>query len=127
MTLYATGIRRAELVRLKVSDMDSGRMIIRIRGGKGRKDREVMLSEKLLEALRDHWKRHKPKEWLFPGGQNHDRDHPINSKVIWFACQKAAKRAGLEKKVYPHILRHYAGSRTMPGIVSPTASNHGFI
>jgi integrase/recombinase XerD len=113
MTLYATGIRRAELVRLKVSDIDSDRMIIRIRGGKGRKDREVMLSEKLLETFRDHWKRYKPKEWLFPGGQNHDRDHPINGKVLWFACQEAAKRAGLEKRVYPHILRHYLPFLTM--------------
>jgi integrase/recombinase XerD len=106
MTLYATGARRAEVTRLKVSDIDSQRMIIRIRGGKGRKDREVMLSPKLLEALREHWCRHKPKEWLFPGGQYHKANHPITTKVPWQACQKAAKRAGLEKKVYPHILRH---------------------
>jgi site-specific recombinase XerD len=106
MTLYATGVRRAELVHLKVTDIDSDRMVVRVRGGKGRKDREVMLSTVLLEALREHWRRHKPKEWLFPGGKNHTADHPINSKVVWFACHEAAKRAGLEKKVYPHILRH---------------------
>jgi site-specific recombinase XerD len=106
MSLYATGARRAELTRLKVSDIDSQRMVIRIRGGKGRKDREVMLSHKLLEVLREHWQRHKPKEWLFPGGRKHTGNRPINSKVIWFACHEAAKRAGLEKKVYPHILRH---------------------
>ena len=69
MTLYATGIRRAELAHLRVRDIDSERMVIRIRGGKGRKDREVMLSPKLLDVLRDHWRRHKPKEWLFPGGK----------------------------------------------------------
>jgi integrase/recombinase XerD len=106
MTLYATGARRAEVTCLKVSDIDSQRMIIRIRGGKGRKDREVMLSPKLLEVLREHWRRLKPKEWLFPGGRDHKADHPITTKVPWQACQKAAKRAGLEKKVYPHILRH---------------------
>jgi site-specific recombinase XerD len=106
MTLYATGARRAEVTRLKVSDIDSQRMIIRIRGGKGRKDREVMLSTKLLEALREHWRRYKPQDWLFPGGKHHKANHPITTKVSWQACQKAAKRAGLEKKVHPHILRH---------------------
>ena len=106
MTLYATGVRRAELAHLKVSDVDSERMVIRIRGGKGRKDREVMLSAKLLEALRDHWRRYKPKEWLFPGGRWHNSSRPITTKVAWQACQKAAERAGLEKKVHPHILRH---------------------
>ena len=106
MTLYATGIRRAELTHLKVSDIDSQRMVIRIRGGKGRKDREVMLSPKLLEVLREHWRRYRPNEWLFPGGLTHTASRPINSKVVWFACREAAKRAGLEKKVHPHILRH---------------------
>ncbi len=106
MTLYATGARRAELAHLKVSDIDSQRMVVRIRGGKGRKDREVMLSLRLLETLREHWRRHKPTQWLFPGGRKHTSNRPINSKVIWFACHGAAKRAGLEKKVYPHILRH---------------------
>jgi len=106
MTMYATGVRRAELAHLKVSDIDSERMIIRIRGGKGRKDREVMLSPKLLDELRDHWRRHKPKEWLFPGGRWHNSTRPITTKVAWHACRQAAKRAGLEKKVHPHILRH---------------------
>ncbi len=106
MTLYATGVRRAELAHLKVTDIDSERMIIRIRGGKGRKDREVMLSEKLLEALREHWQRYKPKEWLFPGGKWHKSSKPITSKVAWHACHQAAKRCGLEKKVHPHTMRH---------------------
>jgi integrase/recombinase XerD len=106
MTLYATGVRRAELAHLKVNDIDSERMIIRIRGGKGRKDREVMLSSRLLDELRDHWRRHKPKEWLFPGGKWHTSKKPITTKVAWHACQQAAKRAGLKKKVHPHILRH---------------------
>ena len=113
MTLYATGVRRAELAHMKVGDIDSKRMVIRIRGGKGRKDREVMLSSILLEALREHWKRHRPKEWLFPGGRWHNSTRPITTKVAWHACQQAAKRAGLEKKVHPHILRHCFGTHLL--------------
>jgi site-specific recombinase XerD len=60
----------------------------------------------LLEELREHWRRHKPKEWLFPGGKWHNSSRPITSKVVWHACHEAAKRAGLEKKVHPHIFRH---------------------
>jgi integrase/recombinase XerD len=69
MTLYATGVRRAELARLKISDIDSQRMVIHIQGGKGRQDRDVMLSPKLLDALREYWRglKRKPSEWLFPG------------------------------------------------------------
>jgi len=66
----------------------------------------VKLSPNLLEALRQHWKRYKPKEWLFPGGRWHTSTQPISTKVGWHACQQAAKRAGLDKKVHPHILRH---------------------
>jgi integrase/recombinase XerD len=105
MTLYATGVRRAELVRMRVSDIDASRMVVKIHG-KGLKEREIMLSPVLLEALRDHCRRHKPKEWLFPGKVNHKADHPIHSKVVWFACREAAKRIGLERKVHPHVLRH---------------------
>ncbi len=69
MTLYGTGVRRAELARLQISDIDSRRMVIHIRSGKGRQDRDVMLSPTLLEALRDYWRslKRKPTEWLFPG------------------------------------------------------------
>jgi integrase/recombinase XerD len=65
-----------------------------------------MLSSILLDALREHWKRYRPKEWLFPGGRWHNSTRPITTKVVWQACQQAAKRAGLEKKVHPHLLRH---------------------
>ena len=106
MTLYATGVRRAELAHLRVQDIDSQRMVVRIRAGKGLKDREVMLSPRLLDELRAHWRRHKPREWLFPGGKWHTSSQPITTKVAWQACQEAAKGAGLEKRVYPHILRH---------------------
>jgi site-specific recombinase XerD len=105
MTLYATGVRRSELANMRVRDIDSKRMVVQIHG-KGLKDREVMLSKVLLEALQEHWKRHRPKEWLFPGGKWHTSPTPITSKVAWQACQQAAKRCGLEKKVHPHVLRH---------------------
>ena len=108
MTLYATGVRRAELTHLKVSDIDSKRMVIHVQGGKGRKDRDVMLSSKLLEELREHWHRlrRRPKIWLFPGNHDHCSDYPIDTKTVWHACQQAAQRAGLRKAVHPHTLRH---------------------
>jgi integrase/recombinase XerD len=108
MTLYATGARNAEVTRLKFSDVDSKRMVIHIQGGKGRKDRDVMLSPKLLEELREHWHRlrRKPRVWLFPGHHDHCADHPIDTKTVWHACQQAALRAGIQKGVHPHTLRH---------------------
>ena len=108
MTLYATGVRRAELTHLKISDVDSQRMVIHVQGGKGRKDRDVMLSSKLLKELREHWRRlrRKPSEWLFPGNRQHTHDKPISTKVVWHACRNAAKRAGIKKQVHPHTLRH---------------------
>jgi integrase/recombinase XerD len=109
MTLYATGARRAELARLKISDIDSQRMVIHIRGGKGRKDRDVMLSPKLLAALRVYWRglRRKPTTWLFPGGRWHTSNHPISPNTVWLACYRAACRAGLAyKHIHPHTLRH---------------------
>src|SRR5438046_6459874 len=108
MTLYATGARNAEVTHLKVSDIDSQRMVIHVQGGKGRKDRDVMLSPKLLEALREHWRglQRKPSAWLFPGNRWHTGDTPITTKVVWNACKEAAQRAGLQKDVHPHTLRH---------------------
>jgi integrase/recombinase XerD len=108
MTLYATGVRNAELAHLKVSDIDSQRMVVHVQGGKGRRDRDVLLSRKLLEELRAHWHRlrRKPSVWLFPGNRNHSGDQPIDTKTVWHACQKAAQRAGIQKEVHPHTLRH---------------------
>ena len=76
MTLYATGVRRTKLAHLRVRDIDSKRKVVRIQGGKGLKDREIMLSQVLLKELREHWKRNKPKEWLFPGGRWHTSSKP---------------------------------------------------
>ena len=109
VTLYATGVRRAELANLKVSDIDSQRIVVHIRGGKGRKDRDVMLSPHLLEELRQHYRRlgRKPAEWLFPGGRWHTAaEDPITTKVVWYACREAAQRAGIRKQLHPHTLRH---------------------
>ena len=108
MTLYGTGTRRAELTHLKVTDIDSQRMVVHVQGGKGRKDRDVMLSPKLLQELREHWRRlrRKPNKWLFPGNRQHSGDKPITTKVVWQACREAAKRAGIKKNLHPHTLRH---------------------
>jgi integrase/recombinase XerD len=83
-------------------------MIIHIQGGKGRKDRAVMLSPTLLEALREYWRalRRKPTHWLFPGGRSHTRNRHISPKTAWHACEKAAQRSGIRKKIHPHTLRH---------------------
>jgi len=109
MTLYATGIRRTELARLQIRDVDSQRMVIHIQGGKGRKDRDVMLSPVLLAALRQYWRglKRKPTQWLFPGFRRHSAEFPITTNAIYYACEQAARRAGLQaKKVHPHMLRH---------------------
>jgi site-specific recombinase XerD len=107
MTLYGTGVRRAELCQLKVADVDSKRMVIRVRNGKGGRDRDVLLSDKLLETLREYWRWMKPKTHLFPGTvKNWRADVPITTKVVWTAVNEARKRAGIEKRISPHTLRH---------------------
>jgi site-specific recombinase XerD len=107
MTLYSTGMRRAEMCHLKTTDIDSQRMMVHIRQGKGGHDRDVPLSEKLLETLRVYWRWMKPKTYLFPGTVNNWRaDVPINTKAPWEACRQAAQRAGITKHVSPHTLRH---------------------
>ena len=107
MTLYSTGLRRSEAARLKVDDIDSSRMIIHVLQGKGRKDRDVPLSPRLLETLREYWRWRKPKTYLFPGGgANLGKDVPVTGKGVWHACREAVQRAGIQKKVGPHTLRH---------------------
>ena len=108
MTLYATGVRRAELIRLQLSDINSRRMVVHVRGGKGRKDRDVMLSRQLLVSLRTYLRglHRRPKQWLFPGGAWHTGADPISLSVPWNACHEAAQRAGIDKPVHPHTLRH---------------------
>ena len=102
-TMYAAGPRISEVAKLKVADIDSSRNVIWIRGGKGRKDRQVLLPPRLLELLRAYFRWKKPKEWLFPGGIP---GQPICSNSIFRACQNAVRNAGIVKPVHPHSLRH---------------------
>lgn len=104
MVLYATGIRRTEATLLKVSDIDSQRMVLHIRQGKGACDRDVPLSPKLLQALREYWRWKKPKGYLFPSQRGPEQ--PISDKTVWHICKGAATRAGLQKRIGPHTLRH---------------------
>jgi site-specific recombinase XerD len=107
MTLYGGGLRRSELLHLKVADIDSQRMVLRIERGKGGHDREVPLSPTLLTALREYWRWMRPQTYLFPGTQNGWRaDKPLSARVIWDAVRFAARTAGIDKHVSPHTLRH---------------------
>ena len=102
-TAYAGGLRVSEVVRLRVADIDSARMLLWVRGGKGGKDRCVPLSTVLLEELRDWWRQQRPSDWLFPGQTAAGHVH---SATLQKACQRAARAAGLSKHVTPHTLRH---------------------
>lgn len=102
-TAYATGLRLSELCHLRVSDIDSQRMVVRVEQGKGQKDRYVMLSPRLLQQLRTYWKQYRPRHWLFPGAT---ADQPVAKTSIEEACRNAGRRAGLAKRVTPHSLRH---------------------
>jgi site-specific recombinase XerD len=107
MVLYSTGMRSAELLQLQVADIDSRRMLIHIRHGKGGRDRYVQLSPTLLETLRVYYRWMRPKTWLFPGTVHNWRvDKPITKRVLWNAVVLAAERADLRKRVSPHLLRH---------------------
>ena len=107
MTLYSTGIRRGELVQLQAADIDKELMLVHIREGKGKRDRNVPLSPKLLDALREYWRWMKPVTYLFPGVVDGRRvDAPVSDKIVWHACRLAAQRAGITKRVHPHTLRH---------------------
>jgi integrase/recombinase XerD len=103
MTAYAAGLRVSEATHLKVTDIDSQRMMLRVEQGKGMKDRYVMLSPRLLDVLRTYWKSARPTQWMFPGevpGQ------PITREAVGLACQKAPRDAGITKPITPHALRH---------------------
>jgi integrase/recombinase XerD len=114
MTLYSTAARRAELCRLKVQDIDSQRMMIRIDQGKGGRDRDVPLSPKLLETLRVYWRWMQPQTFLFPGTVKGVRaDVPITPNVVWLACRQAAPAAGIAKQISPHCLRHSCASHLL--------------
>ena len=101
--LYACGLRLSELLHLRPTDIDSARMVVVVRQGKGGKDRLVPLSLRLLAELRAYWREHRPTVWLFPGARP---DHPLCPVTVQRQCQVAAQRAGLTKRCTPHTLRH---------------------
>jgi integrase/recombinase XerD len=102
-TIYAAGLRVSEVVTLKVRDIDSQRMVIRVCQGKGAKDRYVVLSPRLLTLLRTYWKAHRPTEWLFPG---RIPGNPLTTRQVMRICHEVRQQAGLTKAVSPHTLRH---------------------
>ena len=103
MTAYSAGLRLSEVTGLRVDDIDSKRMVIRVRQAKGRRDRYVMLSPRLLTLLREYWKLVRPTDWLFPGDI---QGNPITGKAVHKICVRAAQNAGLAKHVTVHTLRH---------------------
>jgi site-specific recombinase XerD len=103
MLCYGSGLRISEAVALKVSDIDSARMLIRVEQGKGAKDRYTVLSQRVLFLLRQYWKQQRPAHWLFPGQRNGTHLGPATIQEI---CRDAAHLAGFVKRVTPHTLRH---------------------
>ena len=103
-----------------MSDIDSSLMLIHVHQGKGARDRELPLTQKLLDALRQYWRASqiKPREYLFPSPWGATAEEkPISDKTVWHACHEAALRAGITKRLGPHTLRHYTASETMPRLL----------
>ena len=107
---YAAGLRISEAIQLRIGDIDSQRMVIRVDQGKGQKDRYVMLSAKLLEILRAWWRHAKPTTWLFPGRMP---GRHITKDAVEQACAKARRRSGIPKPITPHSLRHAFGTHLL--------------
>ena len=103
MTLYSAGLRSGEVVHLRIRDIDSARMMIRVEQGKGRRDRYVMLSTELLAVLRSYWLEQRPSGWLFPG---RDPRRSLSRGSVEKIFAQARERAGIEKRITPHSLRH---------------------
>src|ERR1700722_384988 len=102
-TMYGAGLRVSEVAKLKVSDLDRERRVIWVRGGKGHKDRQVMLAQPLREVLAAYWRWKRPTGWRFPGNKP---DSPIATNSVFKACVAAARKAGISKPIHPHSLRH---------------------
>ncbi|MBI2736264.1 MAG: site-specific integrase [Rhodospirillales bacterium] len=120
-TAYAAGLRASEAARLKVSDVDSSRMMIRIEEGKGAKDRYAMLSPQLLTILRGYWRLVRPRHWLFPG---RDRGRPIDPQALHAACRSACTASGLAKRVT--VTRCATASRPTCWRPAPTSGSSRF-
>ena len=114
--LYATGIRRAELRWLEVTDIDSQRMVIHIQQGKGRRDRDIPMTPFVLKVLREYWLHARPKVYLFPSPfLGNEPEKPISSKTVWNVVHEAAVAAGLTKRIGPHTLRHSFATHHIEG------------
>ena len=100
---YGGGLRVSEVTSLKVTDIDSARMVVRVEQGKGRKDRFVPLSEMVLQLLREYWRVVRPQHWLFPGNRG---DVPISTRSVQRVCERARKAAGIQQRLTMHTLRH---------------------
>jgi integrase/recombinase XerD len=112
MTAYAAGLRVSEVTRLRVSDIDSRRMVIRVEQGKGRKDRYVMLSPRLLSLLRAYWREYRPSHWLFLG---REANQPVSPTTVRQVCKEACLASGLTKRITPHTLRHSFATHLLEG------------
>jgi site-specific recombinase XerD len=103
-TFYATALRCRERQHLKVDDLDSQRMVLHVREGKGGVPRDLALSPVLLERLRIYFRQYRPKDWLFPSRQNHGS--MMEDRSLRYVCRQAAQRAGIKRRVHPHLFRH---------------------
>ena len=100
--IYSCGLRKSEAINLKLTDIDSKRMLVKIRGSKGKKDRYVQLADGTLKVLRKYYKEHNPLKWLFTG----QKGGQYSAESIENVVKQAAQRAGIKKNVFPHMLRH---------------------
>ena len=112
MICYGGGLRISEAIALKVSDIDSKRMLLRVREGKGRKDRYVMLSPRLLTVLRSYWRAAQPRDYLFPSWRT---DRHITAGSLSGACTLAAQQSGIGKRITAHTLRHSFATHLLEG------------
>jgi integrase/recombinase XerD len=112
MLCYGAGLRISEAVAVRVADIDSRRMLIRVVQGKGRKDRYVMLSPRLLQVLRSWWRSARPKDWLFPSWR---QDRHLSAGSLSQACRDASEQCGLAKRITAHMLRHSFATHLLEG------------
>lgn len=104
---YSAGLRVSEVVRLRIEDIDSERMLIHVRQGKGRKDRYSLLAQVALKELRNYVRAFKPEKWLFPGSDN---ENHITERTVQRIFESASEKCGIKKDVSIHTLRHYVES-----------------
>src|SRR5260370_15035877 len=119
-TLYATGLRCEEAQQLTLTDIDSQRMLVLVREGKGQLPRQVMLSPKLLQLLRIYWRCYRPKDWLFPGKKP---GYPMDLSGMRQICRKLSKKAGIKKRVHPRVMRHSFATHLLDGRLTSASTS----